>query len=114
MAAVGITATAVEYALSWFYERAWGVKFWDYHGLPGSIRGRVCLPFGLCWGVLGTAVAKWVQPVVSSAVAVLPEGLLLPVTLVFLLDTVVTGHLLRQTGTTKALRWYALEGDRDR
>ena len=34
-------ATGVEYLCSVFYEKAWGVTFWNYHDLPGHVNGRV-------------------------------------------------------------------------
>ena len=45
--AAGLVATGAEYLLSWFYEKAWGVSFWNYSALPLQIQGRVCLPFAL-------------------------------------------------------------------
>lgn len=46
----GLVATGVEYAWAALCQRGLGVQFWDYAGLPGNIRGRVCLPFSLAWG----------------------------------------------------------------
>ena len=47
-----VVTTAVEYAYHWWGETFLGVRFWDYTGLPGNLRGRVCLPFSLSWGLL--------------------------------------------------------------
>ena len=41
----GLTATAVEYVVHLLYDRLLHVRFWDYSGLPGNLRGRVCVPF---------------------------------------------------------------------
>ena len=41
-------ATAVEYTMHLFYERALGVRFWDYTGQPGNLGGRVCLRPNSC------------------------------------------------------------------
>lgn len=41
----GLTATAAEYLTALFYHYVLHVSFWDYRGLPGSLQGRVCLPF---------------------------------------------------------------------
>ena len=56
------TATAAEYAASLFYQRVLGVSFWDYRGLPGSVQGRVCLPFSLAWGLLSIPLVRWLPP----------------------------------------------------
>ena len=60
-------ATAVEYTMHLFYERALGVRFWDYTGQPGNLGGRVCLPFSLAWGVLTAAAAVYLEPWVERA-----------------------------------------------
>lgn len=70
-------ASLAEYGMGLFYERCWGVAFWNYSALPGNVKGRVCLPFSLCWGVLGVALVTWVQPLMARFVAILP-GFLLP------------------------------------
>lgn len=101
-----ILATGTEYLCGWFYERVWGVKFWEYSALPGNLQGRVCLPFALIWGTLALPLCYVVQPLVVKSVASLPNMLLLPVTMIFLVDFVLTGRLLRRRKNTDALRWY--------
>ena len=58
----GLAATAVEYAVHWAYETTLGIRFWDYANVPGNLRGRVCLPFTLAWGILTAAAVWWIQP----------------------------------------------------
>ena len=43
----GLTATSVEYIYHWWGETFLSVSFWDYTGVFGNLRGRVCLPFSL-------------------------------------------------------------------
>ena len=57
----GLAATAVEYAVHWAYETTLGIRFWDYANVPGNLRGRVCLPFTLAWGILTAAAVWWIQ-----------------------------------------------------
>ena len=52
----GGLASWAEYLAALFYEEALGVSFWDYSGLPGNVRGRICLPFSLIWGILAIGV----------------------------------------------------------
>ena len=54
----GLAATAVEYAVHVLYDRLLGVRFWDYSQVRWNLRGRVCLPFSLAWGLL-TGAAPW-------------------------------------------------------
>lgn len=103
----GLTATAAEYLTAVFYEKALGVSFWDYRGLPGSIQGRICLPFSLAWGVLSLLLVYWVSPALSSRLAGIP----LPVTWMAMAavgtDILLSGALLKRTGSRDCLKWYA-------
>lgn len=95
LAAVGaLVCTGVEYLVHLFYERALGVRFWDYRDLPWHIRGRVCPQFSLAWGVLSAAAVRWVQPGVEVLAAwAAPEALYL-LWLVLAADGVCTCALL--------------------
>lgn len=103
----GLTATAAEYFTAVFYEAGLGVSFWDYRGLPGSIQGRVCLPFSLAWGTLSLPLVYWVHPALSPWLAAIP----LPVSWMALAavsaDLLLSGVLLKHTGDRDCLKWYA-------
>ena len=103
----GAAATAAEYAASLFYERVLGVSFWDYQGLPGSLHGRVCLPFSLAWGVLALGLVYGVHPILSGWLIRLPGPLLGMALAAFSADAVLSAILLRRTGDRDVLRWYA-------
>lgn len=104
--AAGTVATGAEYLLSWFYERAWGVAFWNYSALPLHIHGRVCLPFALAWGVLSLPLLYWVQPLAQRLAELLPGGVIASLGLLFAVDWVLTGQVLRRSHSTQALRWW--------
>ena len=53
----GLTATAVEYAVHFLYDKLLGVMFWDYSGTHMDLNRRVCVPFAVVWGPL-TAFAS--------------------------------------------------------
>jgi uncharacterized membrane protein len=97
-------ATAVEYAVHWWYETALGVRFWDYSHLPGQLRGRVCLPFSLIWGLLTTLAVRLVQPGVDALAARVPPTVTYLCLLVFTADAVCSAWVLRLTGDTASLQ----------
>lgn len=101
-----LLATAAEYLAAVFYEKVWHVSFWDYRDLPGNLQGRVCLPFAVIWGFLGLGLVYWLHPRVASLTPLIPDALLLPVSLIFTVDFALTSHVLRRTENTAALRWY--------
>lgn len=100
----GLTATAVEYAVHWGYETFLGVCFWDYSNVPGNLKGRVCLPFTLAWGVL-TGLAIWLlQPGISALAAGVPAAVTYAVLLIFTADAVCSVRFLLVTGDVEGLR----------
>ena len=102
----GLAATAAEYLAALYHEKALGVSFWDYGDLPGSLHGRVCLPFSLAWGTLSLGLVYWLHPLLAPWLAHIPApvGWLTLATL--LTDGLFTAALLRTTGDTASLRWY--------
>ena len=94
------------YLAALYHEKALGVSFWDYSDLPGSLRGRVCLPFSLAWGTLSLGLVYWLHPLLAPWLARIPApvGWLTLATL--LTDGLFTAALLRTTGDTASLRWY--------
>lgn len=98
-------ATAAEWGLSLFYEKAAAAAFWDYSALPLNLNGRVCLLFSGFWGLLSLPLVYAVQPRLEGLVAAIPAALTIPAALFYLGDAAVSLMLLRRGGT-EALRWY--------
>ena len=94
----GLAATAVEYVVHLLYDRLLGVRFWDYTQVRGNLRGRVCLPFSLAWGLLTGAALPPVQRALGPVLAAVPPAVTYAVLLVFTADAVVSLRLLRRAG----------------
>ena len=99
-----LAATAVEYAVHWGYETLLGVRFWDYTGLPGNLRGRVCLPFSLAWWVLLLPLPG-VDALLTLLLSAIPPPVTWAVLVLFTADALAAGRILHETGDTEALRW---------
>lgn len=95
--------TAVEYAVHLFYDRVFHVRFWDYHGLRGHIRGRVCPHFSVAWGLLSAAAVRWIQPAVRAAAARVPPWAVFLLWMVLAADCVLTAALLLRRRDTELL-----------
>ena len=105
--AAAVLCTAAEYLMGLFYEKAARVPFWDYSHLPCSLGGRVCLRFTLYWGALSLPALYIIHPAAAWLAARLPLWALPPAALVLGADTLLTALVLRRTGDTDSLRWYA-------
>ena len=47
-------ASAAEFVVALFFDKAFGIRLWDYSGRVMNIFGYVCLPYSLLWGALIT------------------------------------------------------------
>lgn len=63
---------AVEYLAHVYYERIFGVYYWDYRGVPGNLNGRICLPFALAWTALVPIAVQVIVPRILPLIDVLP------------------------------------------
>ena len=103
----GLTATGAEYLTALLYEKGFGISFWDYHGLPGNLHGRVCLPFSLVWGILSLPLVYWLHPLLLPLFSAIPAPVGWAALVTLLSDGVVSALLLKRTGSRTSLRWYA-------
>lgn len=99
-----ISATAVEYAVHWGYERLFSVRFWDYSATKCDLNGRVCLPFSLAWGVLAAVALRYVQPALDRLASFLPADTLALALFCITLDGIFTVKLLLTVHDIDALR----------
>lgn len=102
----GMAATAVEYAVHWAGERFLRVEFWDYSQVSGNLRGRVCLPFSLAWGLLSLGLVHWLQPLLLPLLARIPDPVSWAAVTTLLADAALTAAALRRSGDTGCLQWY--------
>ena len=100
----GAVTTAVEYGVHWAYETLLGVRFWDYSQVPGNIKGRICLPFSLAWGVLAALAVRFVQPLVAALAAWIPSPVTFGFLLIFITDAVCSARFLWVTHDVEKLR----------
>lgn len=94
----GVVTTAVEYAVHWLYQTWLGVQFWDYSPLRFHVKGRVCLPFSIAWGLLVTAAVLFIQPTLDELIAGIPPEVTLAAMLILTADGLFTVRYLVQTG----------------
>ncbi len=99
----GLTATAVEYAVHLAYDKLLHVQFCDYTPVWGNLRGRVCLPFSVIWGLLLAVVLPPVHRLLLPLLAAVPPLVTYTVLVLFTADAVLSVRILQQTGDPEAL-----------
>lgn len=55
----------LEYFTGWILEKMFHAYWWDYSGVPFNIKGRICLPASLGFGVAGLLIVYQLYPLVS-------------------------------------------------
>lgn len=100
----GLTATAVEYGVHVWYECVLGVRFWDYRGVWGNLRGRVCVPFSLAWGLLLAATLPGLEQVLTPLLERIPQEVTYAALLVFTTDALLSARVLLCAGDPEAVR----------
>ena len=100
----GLTATAVEYGVHVWYEWVLGVRFWDYRGVWGNLKGRVCVPFSLAWGLLLAAVLPGLEQVLTPLLERIPPEVTYAALLVVTADALLSARVLLCAGDPEAVR----------
>ncbi len=61
-----VVGSIVEYAVSFFGEKLFNVKWWDYSSEPLNINGRICVYYSIIWGVLAIILLSIVNPQIDK------------------------------------------------
>lgn len=70
-----IVMTSWEYLVGWFLETTTHIKYWDYSDRRFNIKGRVCLPVSLFWGVMSYVAVFLIHPPVAQLIGRIPSWL---------------------------------------
>ena len=68
----GAGSAVLEYITSYVLEKCFHARWWDYSNVPLNLNGRICLPFALCFGAVGTLLYYFVCPLLGGASVSLP------------------------------------------
>ena len=61
-----VCMSAWEYFVGWLLEATTHIKYWDYSWSRFNLKGRICLPVCLAWGLLSYLVLYFIHPRVES------------------------------------------------
>lgn len=69
-----VLCSVLEYAAGWYLELTWGVKWWDYSGMPLNLHGRICFLSSLLFGLGGMLLVWVVSPLFYSLYGHIPRS----------------------------------------
>ena len=66
-------ATILEYVTGACMERLFRVRYWDYSHMPLNLKGYICLPVSLGWGVFSVLHVRVIRVPIENLVLQIPE-----------------------------------------
>lgn len=111
---VMIFGGVIEYLTSYFMEKLFRARWWDYSGRPFNLNGRIYLPTLLAFGALGVVAVKIVSPALLSLFHTLNNATLISLAIalavILLCDFAISLNLIiRFRATTKTAHGDATE-----
>lgn len=68
-----IGATILEYVTGACMERLFRVRYWDYSHMPLNLKGYICLPVSLGWGVFSVLLVRVIHVPIENLILQIPE-----------------------------------------
>ncbi|MCM1264181.1 MAG: putative ABC transporter permease [Butyrivibrio sp.] len=67
-----VSATILEYMTGILIKKLFDMRYWDYSRRPLNIKGHICLPISLGWGVVAVLLQK-VNPMIVKLIVQIPQ-----------------------------------------
>lgn len=93
-----LICSLLEYFTSYFMEKIYNVRWWDYSNKKFNINGRICLETMMPFGLLASLIIYVLHPAVIKLVNLLsPESLVIIASILFviyIIDNIVSTYIL--------------------
>ena len=102
---VGMVLTSVlEYITSYFLEKLFNIRWWDYSIYPFNLNGRICLFNSFLFGLLSIFVIKYINPSIENFVYNIPNitryFISVVLLIVFIIDIIVSYNTINKIKKT--------------
>ncbi|MCD8390475.1 MAG: putative ABC transporter permease [Firmicutes bacterium] len=105
-----VLTTVLEYFVSWFLEKLFKKRWWDYTGWPLNINGRVCIIGAAVFGIMAVAEVKVIAPAALYFIGLMPSNIMRiaagAVAILILADIAVT---IKNSDNFNDKLWYVRE-----
>ena len=93
-----VICSIIEYATSYFMEKIYHARWWDYSSKKFNINGRICLETMIPFGILGVLIMYFANPFFTGIYEKIPEIALTVIcsflVIVFLIDNIISSHII--------------------
>ena len=88
----------LEYATSYFMEKIFKARWWDYSTRKFNINGRICLETLIPFGIAGTVITIWINPFLLKYINMVPtlamHIILGIISILFIADIIVSFKII--------------------
>lgn len=88
----------LEYATSYFMEKIFKARWWDYSTRKFNINGRICLETLVPFGIAGTVITIWINPFLLKYINMVPtlamHIILGIISILFIADSIVSFKII--------------------
>ena len=89
-----IICSVLEYFTSYFMEKIFKARWWDYTNRKFNINGRICLETMIPFGVLGTLISYFINPILFNIFNKIPSNTLgmisFVIFIILLIDNIIS------------------------
>lgn len=94
-----IICSIIEYLSSYFMEKIFKARWWDYTHIPFNINGRICLRFSIAFGFMGTIIVlvnRYLYSFLISIPATLTIILFIIILSIFIIDIIISFNIINK------------------
>ena len=88
----------LEYVTSYFMEKIFKARWWDYSARKFNINGRICLETLVPFGIAGTVITIWINPFLLKYINIVPNLamhiILGIISILFIADSIVSFKII--------------------
>lgn len=93
-----IVCSIIEYFTSYFMEKKYHARWWDYSNKKFNINGRICLETLIPFGILGVIIMYVTNPLLFHFFEIIPQTILHIITtslfIIFILDNAISSNVI--------------------
>lgn len=84
-----IVGNIVEYTISYILEAMYGIRFWEYSNQSIHLNGRICMLYGMYWGVLSMLLIRFLKPIVDNLIHKIDDKLSRPIEIALMIFAII-------------------------
>lgn len=95
-----LVCSLLEYFTSYFMEKLFKARWWDYSQRRFNINGRICLETMLPFGILGTTVVYLIHPIIIKFVNIFNSNTIIVISIIifiiYLIDNIISFNVMNK------------------